>query len=50
MNWFLIFAAFAVIYGLVTLVLAYIVYVWWLMDARKISTAEVMGEQAEEDG
>jgi len=33
---------------IIPLVLAYIVYVWWLMDARKISTAEVMGEQADE--
>jgi cytochrome d ubiquinol oxidase subunit II len=33
---------------IIPLVLAYIVYVWRLMDARKISTAEVMGEQADE--
>jgi cytochrome bd ubiquinol oxidase subunit II len=33
---------------MIPLVLAYIVYVWRLMDARKISAAEVAGEQADE--
>jgi cytochrome d ubiquinol oxidase subunit II len=33
---------------MIPLVLAYIVYVWRLMDARKISAAEVTGEQADE--
>ena len=33
---------------IIPVVLAYIAYVWRLMDARKISAAEVMGEQAEE--
>ena len=30
------------------LVLAYIVYVWYLMDARKISASEVTGDKADE--
>ena len=33
---------------IIPLVLAYIVYVWRLMDARKISAAEVTGGQADE--
>ncbi len=33
---------------IIPLVLAYIAYVWRLMDARKISAAEVAGEQADE--
>jgi len=33
---------------IIPLVLAYIAYVWWLMDAKKISAAEVMGERANE--
>ena len=33
---------------IIPLVLAYIIYVWRLMDARKISAAEVTGEQANE--
>ena len=32
----------------IPLVLAYIVYVWHLMDAKKISVSEVTGEQADE--
>lgn len=33
---------------LIPLVLAYVVYVWYLMDAKKITAAEVTGEQADE--
>ena len=33
---------------MIPLVLAYIIYVWRLMDARKISSAEVTGPRAEE--
>ena len=33
---------------MIPLVLAYIVYVWYLMDARKITAAEVTGKQADE--
>ena len=33
---------------MIPLVLGYIVYVWRLMDARKISAAEVTGAQADE--
>ena len=33
---------------LIPVVLAYVVYVWHLMDAKKITAAEVTGEQADE--
>ena len=33
---------------MIPLVLAYIVYVWYLMDAKKISAAEVTGKEADE--
>ena len=33
---------------MIPLVLAYIVYVWYLMDARKISASEVTGDKADE--
>ncbi len=33
---------------LIPVVLAYVVYVWYLMDAKKITAAEVTGEQADE--
>jgi cytochrome bd-type quinol oxidase subunit 2 len=33
---------------IIPLALAYIVYVWYLMDAKKISAAEVTGKEADE--